>query len=167
MNGRPWMCGMTLVAGALVMGGLFAADDSRGMKIRPIAEAQHTGSAGVFVGVNAFDDRQLPALKCAVNDAIAQTHLFVLDLRLIPAANCRLLMSGNPSTTNAMVELDELRRAGVTMGEAGRAEILRAVTQAVKDGQGGQDLLVSPSVPMGFKIKASPTPCPKMVRPMI
>ena len=59
--------------------------------MRPVDASLRLGNAGLFVGVNEFEDESIQSLRFAVNDAVAQAHLFVLELQLIPAENATLL----------------------------------------------------------------------------
>src|SRR5947209_3732763 len=84
----------------LVLAGSFfwaLASMAQSAHIAPLATAAPPGNAALFLGVNQFDDQRLRPLSFAVNDAIAQAYVFVLQLRLIPPANCTLLLSGEPS----------------------------------------------------------------------
>ena len=68
------------------------------VSVLPIGQEPPTGNAGLFIGVNHFvDGAGLRSLRYAVNDAIAQAYLFVVELRLIPPENCVLALAGEPT----------------------------------------------------------------------
>ena len=105
-----------------------------------VNEAASGNSAALFVGVNEFDkDAGLASLSCAANDAVGQVHLFVRELKLIPAENCILYLSGEPSTAIAAKQLELLRKDGVvvTIDAAGCQK--KIAEQIVK--QGGDYIL--------------------------
>jgi hypothetical protein len=89
-----------------------AADTGRGITVEPVSAVAPGGNAGLFVGVNQFsEDHELRPLNFAVNDAIAQAHLFCLELKLIPPGNCQLALAGEPTTDSTKAQLAAHRRA--------------------------------------------------------
>jgi uncharacterized caspase-like protein len=81
----------------------------------------------MFVGVNEFTrDVGLNELAYAVHDAIELAHLFVFELKLMPASNCYLLLSGEPASDAATVKqhLAQLKAAGAKVSGADRSKIL-------------------------------------------
>src|SRR5665213_312147 len=87
-------------------------------------------NAALFVGVNEFDpDKGIRSLHYAVNDAIAQAHLFVLELTLIPLENCILALSGKPDGAEAQQQLAELEKAKVKTMRADRSMLIKGLLQ--------------------------------------
>jgi len=140
---------------------LFAEDrsDGRGLRVEPtalfepLAADPSPGSAGMFVGVNEFTiDRGLSRLHYAVHDAVETAHLFVFELKLIPAENCFLLISGEPDAQAASVRqhLEQLRKAGARITNAQRASILTTFLEAKEKGRSDSDLFVCSFSSHGF-----------------
>ena len=95
----------------------------------PLMSTAPSGNAGVFVGVNLFDkDESLNSLAYAVNDAVETAYAFAIELKLIPPANCTILISGEPNDegSNRVVadHLEQLKRSGAKVRAADRSEIL-------------------------------------------
>jgi formylglycine-generating enzyme required for sulfatase activity len=106
----------------------------------------------LFVGVNQFTvDKALRPLQFAVNDAIAQAHLFVLDLKLLPPANTFLALSGEPTTTSAKTQLEALRSAGVKCDIATKPILLQTLYSVSDLAAGGDDLLIMSLSSHGFE----------------
>lgn len=85
------------------------------------------GSAALFIGINDYrlaGPEELRSLYYAVDDAVAQAHLFVIDLKLIPASSTWLALSGDPRNA---APLEELKAAGVNVVGCGKAEILKTL----------------------------------------
>lgn len=89
-------------------------------------------SAGVFVGVNNFEDPTLPPLKYAVNDAIHYAYVFCRGLGLIEATNCFLLTNGLPTSDSAKRQLSELINCGIKCRLATSGNILDDILEAKK-----------------------------------
>jgi len=106
-------------------------DSGRGMAVvavEPLASTASEGNAALFVGVNRFtEDRTLRTLEFAVNDAIAQAHLFVAELKLVSPANCFLALSGDPTTDSAKEQLRAVESLGVSRGDAKKTALLRTL----------------------------------------
>ena len=121
--------------------------------VTPLPQTSRSGgSAGIFIGVNEFElDRSLSPLRYAVNDAVAQAHLFVEELHLIPAGNCILLLSGEPSTDLARIKLDELKALGINPQRASRTAIFQALLLATGRPMAAEDLLVLSFSTHGFE----------------
>lgn len=129
---------------------------SKKQVFEPLTPNAPTGNAGVFVGVNIFDkDEGLSNLAYAVNDAIETAYLFAIELNLIPASNCTLLLSGEPNdegpTKIVRQHLDQLKRAGATIKAADRSEILYSFLQTTKKGTSDSDVLVVSVSSHGFE----------------
>lgn len=123
-------------------------------RFAPVAE--RTGHAGLFVGVNQFtEDSGLATLNCAVNDAVSQAHVFVLELKLIAPDRAFLALSGDVRGEDAERELAALKAAGVTMGEAGKAKIFRQLQNVIALPQSEADLLVVALSSHGFEEKGT------------
>ena len=121
---------------------------------RLVADRAQGDSAGLFVGVNEFDeDDGLASLNCAVNDAIGQAHVFVRELKLIPAENCILCISGDPSTGVAMTQLKLLEKDGVEISKASKSRILRSLTSMCRVPYKKKDMLVVSLSTHGFEDK--------------
>ncbi len=82
-------------------------------RVGPLPVATERAHAGLFVGVNEFDeDPSLKRLDFAVDDAIAVAHLFVIELGLIKAERARLLLGGTAAGAKAKEQLEGLRKRG-------------------------------------------------------
>lgn len=134
-----------------------AADTGRGITVVPVSTVAPGGNAGLFVGVNQFtEDTSLRPLSFAVNDAIAQAHLFVVELKLVPPANTFLALSGEPTTDSAKAQLGALTQAGVQRVLATKTRVLLTL-QAVANMAGAEsDLLVVSFSSHGFEERTQP-----------
>lgn len=135
-----------------------AETPARGIRVVGVQQAGQStaGNAALFVGVNTFRDEDVQPLRFAVNDAVAQAHLFVLQLQLVPARNTVLLVSGEPSTAAARRQLEALREAGVRISEALRAEMLRELRWVSDRATRTADLLLASISSHGFEDGAVP-----------
>jgi formylglycine-generating enzyme required for sulfatase activity len=141
-----------LMLSHLLFSTVSAQDESaRGVGVRqqvfpePLAAKAGSGNAGLFVGVNRFDDDGLTPLQFAVNDAVELAYLFVFEIKLIPAENCWLLIDGevNAEATRVQQHLEQLLQAGVKVTRtATRANVLRTFLEVKRVGQNVQDILV-------------------------
>ncbi|NNJ27639.1 tetratricopeptide repeat protein [Alienimonas chondri] len=118
----------------------------------PLQEAAPPGGAGLFVGVNEFTDPsgKVGNLRFAVNDAVELAHLFALELRLIPAANCTLALSGEAEGETAQAHLDALKANGATVTTANAVPILDALASVSSKGREPNDLLIIACSSHGF-----------------
>ena len=74
------LCGQCMAGKAIGIEGLPKSN------FNVVSETALGESAGLFVGINEFnEDDGLAELNFAVNDAIEQAHVFVRELKLIPA----------------------------------------------------------------------------------
>src|SRR5213079_1767208 len=91
----------TLLSLLLCLGALpptgFAGLAADAKQTAPLASAPATHNSGLFLGVSQFEDETILPLSFAVDDAVSQAYLFVIELRLIPPTNCTLLISGEPT----------------------------------------------------------------------
>lgn len=136
---------LTLAAGAAAPGG-------RGITVVPVSALAPGGNAGLFVGINEFRvDTAVRPLNFAVNDAIAQAHLFVVELKLLPGTNTHLALSGEPGGEKAKAQLEALIKDGVQRVDAAKAHIMRSLLSIT--GVAGQpsDLLVVSISSHGFE----------------
>lgn len=130
---------------------------SRAVMIEAVQTSAPVGNAGLFVGVNEFtDDAGLRPLRYAVNDAIAQAHLFILELNLVAPSNAFLLLSGQPTTASAREALAALEQAGVTVEEARRSTILRRLVQVRERARRADDLIIACFSSHGFEDRDVP-----------
>ena len=123
-----------------------AGAEAIGVRVQP------SRGAGLFVGVNEFGkDGQLNALRYAVNDAVAQAHLFALELRLFPATNCVLALAGEPTTPALRQQLAALAGAGARRVGASKTDLLLALNQVSLLAGQAEDLLVVSLSSHGFE----------------
>jgi formylglycine-generating enzyme required for sulfatase activity len=124
----------------------------RGIGVVPISTVAPGGNAALFIGVNQFtEDKSVRSLDFAVNDAIAQAHLFVVDLKLIPAGNAFLALSGEPTTDDAKAQLALLQKAGVQRVNAVKSGLLRTFQSVAGIPRDSADLLVVSLSSHGFE----------------
>ena len=144
---------LTLGLGMLFIAGRCApaeAAEERGISVEPLPMDHSKGHAAVFVGVNSFEDESIRPLKYAVNDAIAQAQYFILELKLVPATNAQLLLSGTP-TPEFQLRLADLVKAGVVTNSANKSRILRAIFSARVKPKSSEDLLLVSFSSHGFE----------------
>lgn len=89
--------------------------------------ASTAGNLALFVGVNDFRPGEFPRLSFAVDDAIAQAHLFIAELELIPPENAVLALQGQPGTNRGRKQLKALQALGIKPTEASRSDIIAAL----------------------------------------
>ncbi len=131
--------------------------DPRGLAraVDPVPNSD--GNAGLFFGVNDFDDPALRDLKFAVNDAIALAHVFVLETRLIPAKRAALVISGAPTKEDSRAQLAALRAAGVQISEqATEREFFSALTRVLAGVSSETSLVVLTLSSHGFQPESVP-----------
>ena len=133
------------------------AADARGISVEPLPTDQSQGHAALFIGVNTFEDESIRPLKFAVNDAIAQAQYFILELKLIPAANAQLLLSG-PPTREFQDRLAALVQAGVTTNSASKSRILKAIFSTRVKPKSAEDLVLVSFSSHGFEDPQSGIP---------
>lgn len=73
-------------------------------------------SAGLFVGLNHYDDPEIRQLRFAVDDAIDLAHLFVIELGLLEPSKTSLLLAGEPAKAESKRRLEELSSKGCLQG---------------------------------------------------
>ncbi|MFO0817592.1 MAG: SUMF1/EgtB/PvdO family nonheme iron enzyme [Pirellulales bacterium] len=128
-----------------------------GTLFEPLEGVATSGNAGLFIGVNEFTkDNRLNWLEFAVHDAVEQAYLFVFELKLIPAENCFLLLSGAPTTPPVQRHLEQLKAAKAVVGSADRTEILLTLEKLRGIGQQASDLLVCSVSSHGFIANGRP-----------
>lgn len=117
----------------------------------PLSEEASAGNGGLFVGVNEFRaDSGVPPLRFAVNDAVEQCYLFVVELKLLPAKQCVLALSGSPAGVVVSQHLEELKRRGVQVLGAERSTILQSLVATCKAERPKTGLIVASFSSHGF-----------------
>ncbi|MFO0905747.1 MAG: SUMF1/EgtB/PvdO family nonheme iron enzyme [Pirellulales bacterium] len=120
----------------------------------PLSDVASSGNGGLFVGVNQFTaDPDMQPLRFAVNDAVEQCHLFVAELKLLPARQCYLAISGEPSGERVTRHLAELKQLGVQVVGAEKSTILRSFVRTRQGVQPKSGLLVVSFSSHGFTDK--------------
>ncbi|MCA9074638.1 MAG: caspase family protein [Planctomycetaceae bacterium] len=105
----------------------------------------------MFVGINEFsNDPNIPPLRFAVHDAVELAHLFAVRLKLIRAVNCHIALSGAPSAELVTQHLTELKRLGVHVIEARKADLLKALIGVRRAASEDSNLLVVSVSSHGF-----------------
>ena len=129
-----WLLGWILVAVPTIA--QVAGHDVRGMRridvpdpVRERYGFDAADSAGLFVGVRDFEDRDFTEVPYAVDDAVDLAHLFVFELDLILPGRVVLCLAGVPEKPESQQRLEELLEAGATSCDAGLTEIFRHVEQ--------------------------------------
>lgn len=110
-------------------------------------DASH--SAGLFVGIRHFDDRDFAEVPYAVDDAVDLAHLFALELRLIAPRRVVLSLAGEPQKPASRDRLRALRDAGAAVRPATHAEILALLARLARESR-PQGLLVVALATHGF-----------------
>lgn len=128
-------------------------------RIEPLPQ-RSTGNAGLFIGANEFEDESLRTLNYAVNDAVAQAHLFVIELQLVGPSNATLLLSGKPRTTDATTQLEALKKSGVRVVDARRTVLLRELARLNLLAQSPSDLVLVSISSHGFEENGIPYAMP-------
>jgi formylglycine-generating enzyme required for sulfatase activity len=130
----------------------------RGIKIEPVATAgADRGSAALFVGVNEFEESNVTPLRYAVNDAIAQANLFVEELKLVPAENCWLALSGTPDAGSPWEKtLNNLKSKGVSVISATKISVLRQLRLLSRKADRAEELLIVSISTHGFEDSGTP-----------
>lgn len=98
------------------------------LPLEPVVQSAPSQTVGIFVGVNDFQDRSFPPLNYAVNDAIAQAFVAVVELKLIAPNHCYLFLSGLPTPKSAQ-HLQKLIKLGAPAPQPATKE---AVIQALR-----------------------------------
>lgn len=129
----------------------------RGIKIEPVAAGADRGSAALFVGVNEFEESNVTPLRYAVNDAIAQANLFVEELKLVPAENCWLALSGVPDAGSPWEKtLNNLKAKGVSVISATKISVLRQLRLLSRIADREEELLIVSISTHGFEDSGTP-----------
>jgi TPR repeat protein len=84
-------------------------------------------SRGLFVGVDKFDERELPSLQFAVDDAVDLAFLFSCELELVRPDRIHLALAGSPQKRETADQLEWLLREGALQVEAKFVNLLRLV----------------------------------------
>jgi TPR repeat protein len=140
------------LAGILLAAGMARADGQKGITVAPIADAAPSGNVALFVGVDRFrDDPGLNPLHFAVDDAVAQAHLFVIELKLVPAANCYLALEGDPSDDAGKQALADLVNAGAHQVEGQKTDVLKCLLAVKNADSSSSDLAIVSISSHGFE----------------
>jgi formylglycine-generating enzyme required for sulfatase activity len=102
--------------------------------VEPLPATERAAGGGVFIGINQFEEGSSLNLRFAVDDAVAQAHVFVEELGLLQPRDTVLLIAGEPSMPANRQKLEALQARGVVVGSATRGPILahvRAVARRV------------------------------------
>jgi len=125
--------------------------------VEPLQSEAPVGNAGMFVGVGRFtEDDSWVQLRFAPHDAIELAHLFVHELKLIPAGNCHLLLSGDPTAAAVQAHLEALRQAGAQITGASRSEILKSLRQIAGAAEADHQMLVCAFCSHGVELESDP-----------
>jgi formylglycine-generating enzyme required for sulfatase activity/uncharacterized caspase-like protein len=125
--------------------------------LEPVADAVPPENMGLFIGVNDFTkDANLSRLQFAVNDAVELAYVFVFELKLIPAKNCTLLLSGTPTGRSVEQHLKQLRLAEAVVSTADRSEILSRLEKLRSIPAKDSSLLVCSVSSHGFIVDGRP-----------
>lgn len=106
-----------VLLGFLILESAAQSRGNRGIEVEPVASNYSENSAGLFIGINDFAKTNILDLNYAINDAISQAHVFVVELKIIPATNCFLGLSGKLPEPGAPwhQELEALQKAGLDL----------------------------------------------------
>ena len=95
-------------------------------------------SAGLFVGINTFQDESLSSLNYAVDDAVDLAHTFAIKLSLLAPSNVWLALEGVPAKNSTKEELKALVAAGAKIEVPHFTQILRILDRLPRaTGPGG------------------------------
>jgi formylglycine-generating enzyme required for sulfatase activity len=111
-------------------------------------------SAGLFVGINTFDDRSFNPLYCSYDDMVDQAYLFSMELGLIKPEKITLILSGTNLKNETRQKLDELENAqprGATVIRRATREQIEANAIRVAEEAGENGLLIISVCSHGYK----------------
>lgn len=118
--------------------------------LKPLADRAAAANSAVFIGVNEFrEDASLQGLRFAVNDAIEQAHLFVVELQLIPPGNCFVAISGAP-TSDAEPLRRRLKELNVRFVPADNTSIFKAIAEGSQIARRESDIFIVSASSHGF-----------------
>ena len=122
--------------------------------LQPFATAPPSENSGLFVGVNDFTrDPGIRPLRFAVHDAVELAYLFVVELKLIPARNCVLAISGKPSNSVVEQHRATLKQLGAREVAATKTDVLAECFMLSRAARRKSDLLVVSFSSHGFDEK--------------
>ncbi len=135
------------------------AQPSRGVTKLPIEARQAEGfdsaeSAGLFVGIRHFEDKEFLEVPFAVDDAVDLAHLFVFELELIRPGKVVLALAGEPQKTVSRGRLKQLRQKGAAIEPAAQTDVLRLLIEQRK-ASGRKGLFVAAFATHGFSDQGS------------
>lgn len=83
-------------------------------------------SAGLFVGIRVFDDKErFVEVEYAVDDAVDLAHLFIFTLELVDAKKAVLCLSGDPVKPESAERLKKLAAGGARVLDAAQSTIYK------------------------------------------
>lgn len=94
-------------------------------------------SAGLFVGVSIFEDKQFNPVPFAVDDAVDLAHFFTIELGAVLPERAVILLAGEPRKPESTERLEHLVKRGVRLESARMPNIYRYVgelTRATEEG---------------------------------
>lgn len=107
-------------------------------------------SAGLFVGIRQFDERNsFHEVAFAVDDAVDLAWMFAVELELINPKKVVLCLAGEPQSAEARQRLAELKKRGAELGGTGRNAIIRALRDVPRH-TGRDGLMVVSMASHGF-----------------
>jgi hypothetical protein len=114
-------------------------------------------SAGLFIGIQKFDDHNLAKVDYAVDDAVDFAYAFALErpTKMMEPSRVVLALSGVPRKLSSRQHLEELRSAGAAVIDATQSNILEALQhQANAAAKGG--LLIVTLATHGYSEEGTP-----------
>lgn len=137
-------------ASAVAAGTYLSLSSPEGQVAREKAGFDPADSAGLFIGVNQFDDEELTDLQFAVDDAIDLAKTLV-DLGLLTPRRVRFALSGQPLKPATSKALTELIAAGATREEASKSRVLKLLEQVAAE-SGARGILFVQACSHGFDV---------------
>ena len=115
-----WIRSLIVMLSCSAAASIAAAQSSRSAELRRVDEPPQSvvfvpeESAALFVGVEEFDDRSIPSVPYAVDDAIdlAYTMAFERPTPLVAPNRIVLALAGKPQKSESQRHLQELRERG-------------------------------------------------------
>ncbi|HEV7919228.1 MAG TPA: caspase family protein [Thermoanaerobaculia bacterium] len=116
-----------------------------------------TRSAGLFVGINRFDDKTIARVDYAVDDAVDLAWNFSLNPRinLIAPTRIVLALSGSANKKESKERLADLKRAGAVVSRATRDDIA-ALLQQQAAAAGKQGVFIAAFATHGYSEEGVP-----------
>lgn len=124
-----------LLCAIVVFAAGLSGEDARALVrtlVEPLPATERAAGGGVFIGINQFEEGSSLNLRFAVDDAVAQAHVFVEELGLLQPRDTVLLIAGEPSMPANRQKLAALQARGVVVGSATRGPILAHVRSVAR-----------------------------------